>query len=231
MRIRFLSVILALFMVLGLTLYHQPSWAGRVVKVKGKKVYIKLSNKEADSLSKGDKLYLISKKSKKKKGVVVIRKIKGKRAIGKLKKGKARKKYLTKMRKRKKGRGDSMDVAADIAEAEVDTEYSDVMVGLIGNFTMMGQSITGDDVIPVDLTGSMVGAKAVLDYSLTESLGLRVRAGMDMMKVSGTDEKDNTTTVNINYLVLDLLGRFYLFRTRKFGISVVGGAGIYSPYE
>ena len=229
MQTRFFPVVLSLFMVLGLTLHHQPSWAGRVIKVKGKKVYIKLSNKEADNLSKGDKLYLISKESRKKKGVVVIRKIKGKKAIAKLKKGKAKRKYRTRMAGKRKKYKDSIDVATDIADAEVDTEHSDIMMGFMGNFTMMEQNIDGEDVLPVDLTGAMTGVKAILDYSLTESFGLRIRAGMDMMNVSGTDENDNTTTMKINYLTLDILGRYYLFRTKKFGFSLIGGAGIYSP--
>ncbi len=216
MQTRFLSAFLVLFMVLGLTFSYQSSWAGRVVKVKGKKVYIKLSSKEADRLSKGDKLYLVTRKSKKKKGVVVIKKIKGRKAIAKLKKGKARKRYLTRMKKRKKGGdGDSMDVAGDIASAETDVEYSDVMMGIMGSFTMMKMNVTGEERDPLDMAGAMIGAKVILDYSLTESLGLRVRAGMDMLNVSGDDEDEDTSTIKINYLVLDILGRLYLFRNQK----------------
>ena len=228
MQTRFLSSILTLLMVLGLTLHYRTSWAGRVIKVKGKKVYIKLSKKEAKKLSKGDKLYLMTKKSKKKKGVVVIRKKKGRKAIAILKKGKAKKKYITRMRKRKKkGVEESMDTIDDIASVETDDKYSDLMVGFMGNFTMVEQSIASKP--PVDMTGSMIGAKIVLDYSLTELFGLRVRTGMDMMKISGTDETENTSETSINYLVLDILGRFYLLRKKSFGVFINAGAGIYAP--
>ncbi len=229
MQTRCLPVVLALLIVLGFTPHYQKSWAGRVVKVKGKKVYIKLSKKEAKKLSKGDKLYLTTK-SKKKKGIVVIRKKKGKKAIATLKKGKAKKNYLTRMhgKKKKKGTEDSMNTVDDIAVAQTDAEnYSDIMVGLMGSFMMMEQNVASE--VPVVMTGFPRGAKIVLDYSLTESFGLLVRAGMNLIQISGTDEKDNTSETKIDYLAMDLLGRYYFFRTKKFGAFINAGAGVYSP--
>ena len=225
---RYLPSVLFFAIIFGFVFQQNSSWAGRVIKVKGKKIYIKLSRKEARKASKGDKVRILSK-SKKKLGTAVIRKVKGRKAIARLKKGRAEKNNIAKLkrrRKKKRRRKDTIDLD-DVASVEADENSSDFVMGFMGGWSMAEQSV--DSTTPVDMKGSTLGAKLLLDYPLTQSIGLRTRLGMDIFETSGTDENDNTSETSINYLVLDILARAHFIQNNHFGAFVTLGLGIYSP--
>ena len=202
----------------------QPSWAGRVVKVKkGKKIYIKLDPKELDSTFKGDKLYLTTP-SGKKRALVLIRKMKGRLVIAQLVKGKAKKGMLTiaQKTKKKRPRNEPMEEATEMAETETETsEHPDMMFGILGAFGSATQNVSG----VADMSGSSIGVKGIFDYELFSNLGVRARLGLDMVSVTGGTDY----TTDINYLTIDLLLRYYIYRGNSFGLFANLGMGIYSP--
>lgn len=130
---------LAILILLAFVFSAQPSWAGRVVKVKGKKVFIILDQEELNSTFKGDNLYTTTSDGKK-RGVVTVRAIRGNQVIGQLRKGKAAKSMLTKARKagkKKKPRQDEsmgMEDASEVAitEKEERSEFPEMMFGIMG---------------------------------------------------------------------------------------------------
>ena len=227
----------ALFLIIAFSFgpHQNLAWAGRVIKVKGKKVYLKLSRKEAKKASRGDKIYILSK-SKKKLGTAVIRKIKGKKAIAKLKKGRAEKNNLTKLKlsrkKRRKRRGKDLIDVDDVASIEMDESSSDFVMGFLFSWFTLGQSVKNDTPIddnPVEMSGSVPGAKLLLDYPLAKFIGIRTRFGGELFNASGTDENDNTSETSIDYLTLDILARIQFSINSHVGLFTTLGVGIYSP--
>lgn len=217
------------FLFIGLLFTTTQAWAGQVLKVKGKKILIKLNADEADSMAVGDKLYLTTP-SGKKRAIVIIRKKRGRNVIAQMGKGKAKKGMLTQLRKsksRKRKKQEPMyEEASEVADYESDykKEGSDLLVGLMGGFGSSTQNVQGK----ADMAGSSIAVKGIIDYSLFEDLGVRGRFGLDMFSVAGSDGSVDYST-NINYLTVDLLLRYYLFKTSSFGMFVNGGMGIYSP--
>ncbi|MCB0378830.1 MAG: hypothetical protein KDD33_10080, partial [Bdellovibrionales bacterium] len=131
-------------------LFCHASMAGQVVKTKGKKIYIKLNTEEAESLKSGDFLFLLTPEGKK-KAIVQIKKMKGKKVLAQLKKGKAQKGYTTRLRKGKKPKKkeekqeDMYQDASQIANTEdyapADDTRPDLMFGLMAGYGMASQSV------------------------------------------------------------------------------------------
>ena len=69
-----------LLSILVFVILFSSAEAAKVLKVKGRKILI---DREGETLKRGDLFYVVSK-SGKKRGVVKIVKVKGKKAIGKL---------------------------------------------------------------------------------------------------------------------------------------------------
>ncbi len=218
--IKFLSLI-----AVALFAFPQQSEAGRVVKTKGRKVFIKLDAAEAGDMAEGDYLYMTSK-SGKKYGIVIIRKKKGRLVIAKLGKGNAKKGMYTQLRKSNKSRSKSrpMETASDVALTESVEKRSDTMIGLLGSFGTATQNVTG----VADMSGSTTGFKGIFDYELFSDFGVRARLGLDMLSVEGSSDNGDFAT-SISYLTIDLLLRYYLYRDDSFGFFLNGGMGIYSP--
>ncbi len=221
---------LTLLFTIAILFVVQPSWAGRVVKVKGKKVYILLDKEEVNSTFKGDNLYTTTR-SGKKRGIVTVRAIKGNKVVGQLRKGKAANKMLTKARKGKKKKQRTedpmmMEDASEVAQTEQEDrgEFPEMMFGIVGSFGQVTQNVAN----VADMSGSLIGVKAVFDYELFSNLGVKARLGMDMLSVTGTGNSIDYQT-DINYLTLDFLLRYYVMRSSSFGLFVNGGMGIYSP--
>ena len=217
---------LAALIFIGLLFVIQPSWAGRVVKVKkGKKILIRLDAEEVESTFKGDMLYLTTP-SGKKRALVLIRKMKGPLVIAQLKKGRAKKGMLTipKVAKKKRPRKEPIETASEVAETETENEPSNMKFGVLGAFGTATQNVTG----VADMSGSSMGFKGLFDYNLFDSLGIRARLGLDTISVTGSAGSSNYAT-DINYLAIDLLLKYDIYRGDSFGFFVNLGMGIYSP--
>ena len=234
----FSSLIISGFIFVLISLVHQPSFAGKVVKVKGKKVYIKLSKSEVGTVEKGDKVYLTTK-SGKKKGIVKIRKIKGRKALAKLSKGKAKKGYRTRVKK-SRPKPDTNDYAATSASDNIISEDSqsgrpDMLFGILGGYGLASQTIDQGNGNTSSQSGSSIAVKGILDYSLFDAIGVRAQAGLEMFSVSGTglDVTNNnavgTIKTDVTYLSIDVLLRWYIVKLDSMSFYFNGGVGILSP--
>ena len=219
-----------LIIVIGLFVFSQNSQAGRVVKVKGKKVYIILDNSEVNSVFKNDIMYLTTTTGKK-KALIKIKGIKGDKAIAVIGKGKARKGYLTKAKagKKKKRREDPieepMEEASEVAQTDADDDVgSGMMLGIMGAFGTATQNVAN----VADMSGSSMGFKGIFDYELFSGLGVKSQIGLDNVSVSGNSGSQQFETT-ISYLAIDLLLRYNWMIASSFGLYFNGGMGIYSP--
>ena len=226
MQLRSSSSKIAILSIIGFLFIAQPSWAGRVVKVKGKKVYIMLDAEELDSTSKGDNLYLTTSAGKK-RGIVTVRKKKGRKVIAQLRKGKAKKRMLTRARKSRKKRRDqeTMEPAMEVAQADNDdNEPSDIMYGVLGAFGTATQNVKG----VADMSGSSMGFKGIFDYNIIGGFGVKAQLGLDMISVSGSSASQDFAT-DITYLTVDMMIRYNWMFSNSFGLYGNLGMGIYSP--
>ena len=224
-----------LYMMIILTtsilLSTESTWAGRVVKVSGKKVFIVLDASEVSSTKKGDKL-LLSTPDGKKKALVMVRNMKGNKVIAQLGKGKAARGLVSApfagKKKSKPPRESDYESASEVAKEEISSpassKKSDLRFGVLGSFGSVTQNVTAK----ADMSGSLMGVKGIVDYSLFGSLGVRGRFGLDMFSVTGTGGSINYQT-DINYLTVDILARYSIVESSSFGLFVNGGVGIYSP--
>ncbi len=221
---------LMIILTTSILLSTENSWAGRVVKVSGKKVFIILDASEVSSTNKGDKL-LLSTPDGKKKALVMVRNMKGNKVIAQLGKGKAARGLVSAPyagKKKSRPSESTYETATEIAKEEVSSPSSskqaDLRFGVLGSFGTATQSVANK----ADMTGSLMGVKGLVDYSLFGSLGVRGRFGLDMFSVTGSGGGNNYQT-DINYLTVDILARYNIVDSSSFGLFVNGGVGIYSP--
>lgn len=226
------SILLSCFLLLCTLLFSQTSLAGRVVKVKGKKVYIKLDANETESVQQGDQLYLATPQGKK-RALVIVRKLKGDKVLAQLKKGKAQKGLVTKGKSGGARPQPKEDVgyedASTMAQREEDNKgRPDLLFGILGAFGSAGQDVTTNGTT-FNTTGSSMAVKGLLDYSLFDDLGIRARVGLEMFNVSGSDNVGTNVTTEITYLSIDMMLRYFVYNSSSFGIFLNAGMGIYSP--
>lgn len=210
----------------------QPSQAGKVVKVKGKKVYILLDPSEVDTTRKGDVLYLTTAEGKK-TALIKVRAMKNNMVIAQLGKGKAKKGYLTQVRgagkkkSKKRRREEPMESAEEVAVVERDetSSRSDMMWGFLGGFGQASQNVTN----VVDSSGSSMAIKGIFDYEIFSKLGVRARLGLDIFSLTGSSPTLGDFTTDLTYLTIDFLVRYHIVRSSSFGLFVNAGMGIYSP--
>ena len=224
------SFIRLFFATTLMVLFSFSASAGKVYKVKGKKVYIKLSKKERGNVMKGDKLFIMSKG--KKKAVVKVRKIlkKGKILAKKIK-GKVKKGYRSKMRRSKSSSSSSSVVMEDRSKSR-----PDLSIGLVGAYGLATQEVNQGQATPSTQTGTMLGGKLLVDYALFNDIGVRAHVGAESFSVAGqgfnfitagsTIEDIETT---ITYLSIDILLRYRIPVTNAFFGYLNAGVGILSP--
>ncbi len=217
---RFLIVLILLAFVVD-------AEAAKVFKRKGKSVLIVLSKKEAKSVSKGDVLYVV--RGKKRKGSILIKKIKGRKGIGRLTKGSAKKgDRLVSASKAVKSVAKNIDAAAGDSEIQ---EPSKLDLGALVGYGLSSQTIEIEGQGSLKQTGSGIGFKAFGDFKLLNKIGVRGQAGLESFNVEGEiDEGGSTSTVatEIGYFSLDVLIRYRVL-DGGFKVWVAGGLGILVP--
>jgi hypothetical protein len=226
---RFSTYLLTILFITSLFFTEQAT-AGKVVKVKGKKVFIMLDPEEVDSTQNGDKLLLTTPNGKK-RALVMVRNKRGNKVIAQLGKGKAAKGLISMPhsggKKKSSPSIDDYEPASDIARDELSSgqkKKSDLRFGIMAGFGTATQNVT--DV--ADMSGSTMAFKGLIDYTLFGGLGIRGRIGMDMFSVTGSAGSIEYQT-DINYLTVDMLLRYNIVDSSSFGLFVNGGVGIYSP--
>lgn len=216
------------------------TFAGNVLKTKGKKVYIVFDKSEGGTFAKDD-LFNITDKNGKKIGVVELKKIKGLKAIGVLRKGKAAKgnstlfRSISKKSKKMKTLDDAADKTAKIdTDDEIDYKSPSTRFGL-----QFGYGSAKQDVVQLTSTasqsGSSMSAKMLVDMPLFGNFNLYVGFGAEMFSVSGTGqnansgERDSSISTKITYLSIDTLMKWTLYKSGGFRGYLLGGGGLLHP--
>lgn len=211
-----------LFCLASIASYPLSAFAARVVRSQGKAVEIELASGE--DFVKGDKVIVTA--GSKKVGIIKIAKIKGKKAVGRLTKGKA-------------PDGSTVVLASakgtEPAESGVEAGKSHLLIGFIGGYSMDNQTVKKGGTVTEDvaMTGSGFSAKGFADLAIADNLGLIARIGAESFKVAATAKTAicagtlNCST-EIMYLSADLLVR-YIFVPGSFNPYLAGGLGIYFP--
>jgi hypothetical protein len=216
-----------------LFVFSLPAQAGKVMKVKGQKVYILFDQDEP--FTTGDN-FLLTNEEGKKVGLVQIKKIKGLKAIGVLKKGKADKGFATLFKSAGKKSKSSSVVMAEDADAESRTSGEDQSrMGVLVGYGMATQDVDqgGSGISAQD--GSSMAVRGVYDYPLFESVFFRGMAGAEIFSVSGSgapiSAPSTTTTIgtDITYLSLDALFHWSVMKGSTFNAYLIGGMGILYP--
>jgi hypothetical protein len=202
------------------------AFAARVEKVKDKQILI---DAESTDIQVGEKYFIMI--DGKKKGVVLISKVKNGKAIGKLTKGRAEvdagveptgKSSKTadngadgdapKAKKKKKKKSQSSD----------DTTPQTVAGFLVG-YAMDSQSATLSDGSQGSLSGSGYSLKGFGDVPIGDRMTTMVRGGIEQLNLAS-----GSNSSAIMYLTADILLK-YGFSDGSFVPWVAGGMGIHFP--
>jgi hypothetical protein len=223
-----------------LIVFSMNDWAhaGNVVKTAGKKVYIMFDKSEGGTFATGD-LFNITDAAGKKIGIVELKKVKGLKAIGLLRKGKASKgsgtlfRSVAKKGKKKKSLAKNTD---DDSVSEYGTSSSMKMRwGAQFGYGMAKQDVV-QDTATSSQSGSMLGIKLLMDYPILKSISLRGALGAEMFSVSGTGDSitepsatDTTISTKITFASVDALLQWKFVDTGSMKFYLLGGAGILQP--
>jgi hypothetical protein len=217
-----------------LFVFSLPAQAGKVMKVKGQKVYILFDQDEP--FTTGD-YFLLTNDAGKKVGLVQIKKIKGLKAVGALKKGKADKGFATLFKSAgKKSKSSSSVVMAEDADAESRSNADgQSRMGVLVGYGMASQEVDQGGSGISNQDGSSMAVRGVYDYPLFESVFFRGMAGAEIFSVSGPGSPisapSTTTTIgtDITYLSLDALFHWSVMKGSTFNAYLIGGMGILYP--
>lgn len=192
-----LVIITAALSFLVITGTQSDAFAAKIRKVKKSKVYLKLSKK--DKFEVGETYTIYTKKGKK-RGEVKITKLRKRKAVGKVTKGKARRSYYVRAPKGSKNGffGSILDGGKNIYAG-----------GLFG-FSMDSMS---DDKSSKNSEGTGISIKGFYDHPLFSFMWLRASAGMQQFK---SDCAEVNCAVSVNYLTFDGYGRFVFNKKSKF---------------
>lgn len=214
-----------IFIFFSIISFSTPSFAGKILKVKGKNVVIDVSGEDVSSGSKID-IY----KNNKRRGVVKIRKINKKKtkALGRIILGKAKQGWLaTNNPPLEEGLEGAKTVESKMNRSKK------LNYGALFGFSMdsMTISLSSD----VDLSGSGFSIKGGFDYQIGSSFQIRGKTGAEMFSASG--DNTNATVANgecsscevdITYFTLEGLGQYYLSKN-KYSFWIGGGAALAHP--
>lgn len=219
-----------------LLFFFSPSvFAGSVIKVSDKKVYIKFT--EDDSFTEGDVFYLTNPEGKK-IGLVQLQRVKGMKAIGILKKGKATTgnatlfkgvgKSVAKKGKLNDDESSSSDSDSDSSSSSTKSRWG----GLLG-YGMATQEVkqpTGTS----SQSGSSIAIKLLYEMPIYDSISLRALGGFEIFSVSGTGREpgqsvDSTVGTDVTYGTVDALFRWNLSNSPSSSFYLLGGMGLWYP--
>jgi hypothetical protein len=218
---------------IAIFLFLSPAaFAGSIVKVSGSKVFIVFNSD--DSFAEGD-LFVAVNSAGKKTGLILIKKVRGVKAIGLLKKGRAVAGSTMEFKGLSKKGAKKSKVARD--DDSSDSDSSDTgsskrpRYGVLVGYGIASQSVKNPaDGKSYDLTGSSNSIKGLYDHSLFDTLALRVLGGGEIFSVAGTGPAANPNfTTDIKYLTLDLLMKWDYYSSSSLRGYFVGGMGAYYP--
>jgi hypothetical protein len=217
---------------IAILLFLSPAaFAGSIVKVSGSKVFIVFNSD--DSFAEGD-MFVAVNSAGKKTGLILIKKVRGVKAIGFLKKGRAVAGSSMEFKGISKGSAKKSKVAQNSDDSDANSESSSSKrprYGLLLGYGIASQSVKNPaDGKSYDLTGSSNAIKGLYDYSLFDRVALRVLGGGEIFSVAGTGPAANPNfTTDIKYLTLDLLMKWDYYNSSALRGYFIGGMGTYYP--
>ena len=208
---------------IGLSLFFlaTPLHAAKVIKVKGKKVYLALSKSE--SMAKGDKILITA--GRKKAGLAIVRVVKGRKAIALLRKGKARRGFMARnMNKSARSQAPMQANSENANKQEAKETYErnkKWTFGVIGGFNMVTMNVDlGSETIAAK--GINLSAKGYVQYHWKPSISLMAVMGYEGFSSSATADStvcdSNTSTdctTSIQFLASEAWAQYYLTRGKK----------------
>ncbi|MCC6137068.1 MAG: hypothetical protein IT287_00415 [Bdellovibrionaceae bacterium] len=224
---------------LTLFLFCGSALAGNVVKSSGKKVYIVFDKSEGGTFAKDD-LFNITDANGKKIGVVELKKVKGLKAIGLLRKGKALKgngtlfRSVSKKSKMKKLDNSSKTASKLDTDDEYDTPAGVMRWGAQASYGSAKQDVLQDTSTSAQ-SGSSLGLKAILDYPIFSGFSLHSGFGLEMFSVAGVGTNAQTALTNVDistkitFVSIDALMKYTLTDTGSMRFHLLGGPGILHP--
>jgi len=167
-------------------------------------------------------VYFAVDTNNKRRALIEITKVKGRRAIGRITKGRAQIGYTLMARS---GLPSSKNKKAS---------KSVLSLGVMAGYSMDTQSIP--KITPVEtitMSGSGYSVKGVGDYYFSKNLSARLSAGYEKFYTEGNGYQTTTPTtfhVDISYFMLDALGR-YIITPGDFAFWLGGGFGFGIPAQ
>ncbi len=208
--------------------------AGKVMKVNGSKVYIMFDQEEPFTTND---YFILNNAEGKKLGLVQIKKFKGRKAIGLLKKGKADKGYTTTFKAAGK-KAKAPSVVADDESAEEDdssSQYPRSRVGVLAGYGMASQDVDQGTLGQSSQSGSSIALRGLYDYPLFQSVYFRGMLGAEFFSVTGDGRPLSNLSVvtstgtDITYLTMDALFHWSFSKGKSSSFYLLGGLGILYP--
>lgn len=206
-----------------------PAQAAKVTKVKGKRVYLKLSKSEAKRVKKGDKVWIYKKR--KKKGLVKITKVKGRKAFAKRLKGKIKKNYVAKIKKSSKPMKNMVAKNKPNKRQKPmgPMKYDKWEWGTFAGVYSLNMDIKLSTSETVTATGFNFGWKGFLQLNLSDTWALQGNLGYQGFSSKGTATSplcNSTTdcTTDISFLAMEGYLKYYLSRNQRAWWLGFGGA-------
>lgn len=173
--------------------------AGEITKVNTAKKQVMIELSDEDQWTAGDQIYAVS--NGKKHGLIEITKIKGKKALGTITKGKAEQGDST------QSKGDSTASSGEDSAAPTRSKKSKFEAGVLVGFATNGQTVKTATSETVKLAGNGMSLKGMGDMPLMGKIGLRVEAGLEQFSVKKSLNSVAYET-SINYLDLGVALRY-----------------------
>jgi hypothetical protein len=220
--------------LISLVFFCFSAHAGKVMKVNGQKVYILFDQEEPFTTND---YFILNNAEGKKLGLVQIKKFKGRKAIGLLKKGKADKGFTTTFKAAgKKPKAPSI-VADDTSaeEEESSSSYPKSRTGLLAGYGLASQEVDQGSLGVSSQSGSSIALRGLYDYPLFQSVYFRGMVGAEFFSVSGDGRALSnlsavtTTGTDITYLTMDALFHWSLSKSQSSSFYLIGGIGIFYP--
>lgn len=190
------------------TLLSLSAEAAKVLTVKQNKALIDL---ESDRYTAGTKLIAVDDQGKR-RAILVIKQVKGRRAIADIIKGKA-------------VAQNTLLASPSAKNAAARTEKGQRAWGLMGGYSMNSLTTTPKNSPAITMTGSSFSVKAFYQEQLDGRLGVKGSFGYDSMVAKGTSSSTVCTNcqVDIGYLGLDALIRYNI---TEGAYKIWAGAGL-----
>ncbi len=198
----------------------------RVSQVKGDQALVSLE--DGDSPNEGDQYFVMI--NGKKLGLVQITKVKGKRAIAKLKKGRADVgSELSLARAAGSGGGGSSQASRGTKRSRRgDSMLNGMYIGGLLGINSASQTVKDVSGATYSMSGMGFSAKGFGDMNISGGLGVIGRFGLEQLSLKGTAPGKDLNT-SIMYVTGDLLLRYQFMQGASFVPFVAGGMGIHFP--